>query len=74
MDGRKRWADNIMVERWFRTLKEEEVYINEYRSPKELRAGLAAYIEKYNSKRLHESLDYMTPDEMFFRSFSLCAG
>ena len=74
MDGRKRWADNIMVERWFRTLKEEEVYINEYRSPKELRAGLAAYIEKYNSKRPHESLDYMTPDEMFFRSFNLCAG
>ena len=41
MDGRKRWADNIMVERWFRSLKQEEIYINEYCSPRELRRAIA---------------------------------
>ena len=69
MDGRKRWADNIMIERWFRTLKQEEIYINEYRNPKELRIGIAGYIEKYNAVRPHEAIDYRVPDDLFFGSF-----
>ena len=40
MDGKSRWADNIMIERWFRSLKTEMVYINEFRSPKELRQAI----------------------------------
>ena len=50
MDGRKRWADNIMVERWFRSLKQEEIYINEYQTPRELRhafhvkAGVSGFL------------------------------
>lgn len=70
MDGRKRWADNIMIERWFRTLKQEEIYINEYHSPVELRRSIGKYIQKYNVIRPHQALDNMTPDEAYYASFS----
>ena len=56
MDGKSRWADNIMIERWFRSLKTELIYINEYRSPKELRAAIRDYINDYNTLRPHEAL------------------
>ena len=71
MDGKSRWADNIMIERWFRSLKTELVYINEYRSPKELRAAIRGYIDDYNSLRPHEALDYATPDEVYRACFSV---
>ena len=70
MDGRSRWADNIMIERWFRSLKTELIYVNEFRSPKELRRSIGKYIETYNTLRPHESLDYATPDQVFFDSFA----
>ena len=70
MDGRSRWADNIMVERWFRSLKTEEIYINEYRSPKELRRAVGAYIEQYNTVRPHEALGNMTPEAAYFNCFA----
>ena len=70
MDGKSRWADNIMIERWFRSLKTEQIYINEFRSPKELRRAISNYIETYNSLRPHEALDYATPDQVFFNSFT----
>ncbi len=70
MDGRSRWADNIMIERWFRNLKTELIYVNEFRSPKELRRSIGKYIETYNTLRPHESLDYATPDQVFFDSFA----
>ena len=69
MDGRSRWADNIMIERWFRSLKTELIYVTEFCSPRELRAGIAEYIQDYNSLRPHEALDYATPDEVYFSFF-----
>ena len=70
MDGRKRWADNIMIERWFRTLKQEEIYTIEYKTPRELRQALTEYIGKYNSIRPHQALDYLTPDAVYAAPFS----
>ncbi len=74
MDGRKRWADNIMIERWFRTLKEELIYIIEYRSPKELRRDIAEFVELYNSERPHASLENKTPDAVYYASFAPMPG
>ena len=70
MDGKSRWADNIMIERWFRSLKTELIYINEYRSPKELRAAIRGYIDDYNTLRPHEALDYATPEKVYKASFA----
>ena len=70
MDGKSRWADNIMIERWFRSLKTELIYINEYRTPKELRTAIRNYIELYNTQRPHQSLDYRTPDMVFNSVFA----
>lgn len=70
MDGRSRWADNIMIERWFRSLKTELIYINEYRNPKQLRKAISNYVEEYNTLRPHEALDYATPNEVYQASFS----
>lgn len=69
MDGKSRWADNIMIERWFRSLKTEKIYINEFRSPKELRAGIADYISEYNSERPHEAHEYATPNDVYYGVF-----
>ena len=70
MDGKSRWAGNIMIERWFRSLKTELVYINKYRSPKELRAAICGYVDDYNTRRPHKALDYATPDEVYKASFA----
>ena len=71
MDGKSRWADNIMIERWFRSLKTELIYINEYRNPKGLRAAICGYINDYNTLRPHEALDYATPDEVYTACFAV---
>ena len=68
MDGKSRWADNIMIERWFRSLKTEELYPNEYASPRELRRIINDYVKTYNTVRPHESLGYRTPDEVYYGS------
>ena len=73
MDGKSRWADNIMIERWFRSLKMEEIYINEYFSPRDLRQAIERYIRKYNSVRPHEAIDYKTPDEVYASFFCAVA-
>ena len=70
MDGKSRWADNIMIERWFRSLKTERIYINEYRNPRELRNSIREYIHSYNTFRPHQALDYATPDEVYYASFT----
>jgi putative transposase len=70
MDGKARWVDNVRIERWFRSLKTEYVYINEYCSPRELRAGIAAYIAAYNGQRPHQSLGYDTPLNVYWSTFS----
>ena len=70
MDGKSRWADNIMIERWFRSLKTELIYINEFRTPRELRREISTYIRAYNALRPHEALGYSTPNERFQSCFS----
>ena len=64
MDGRWRAIDNIYIERFWRTLKQEEVYVNEYDTPLEAQVSIWKWITKYNSRRLHQSLDYHTPNEI----------
>lgn len=66
MDGRGRALDNIFVERLWRTVKYENIYMNDYQTVAELKAGLSAYFTFYNEKRLHQSLDYNTPLEVHF--------
>ena len=69
MDGKSRWADNIMIERWFRSLKTEQLYPNEYRTPRELRQLIIQYIHDYNNIRPHEALGYEVPNDFYFGSF-----
>jgi putative transposase len=65
MDGRGRALDNVFVERLWRSLKYEEVYLKAYRSVRELEKGLAAWFAFYNHERPHQSLDYRTPAEVY---------
>lgn len=65
MDGRGRCLDNIFVERLWRSLKYEEVYLKDYASVTEARAGIQAYFRFYNHARLHQSLDYTTPAAIY---------
>ena len=65
MDGKGRYADNIFVERLWRTVKYEEVYLKAYESVAEARAGIGAYLRFYNSERPHQTLDYRTPAQVF---------
>jgi putative transposase len=67
MDGRGRVFDNIFVERLWRSVKYEEVYINEYRQVKDAREGLSRYFGFYNRERPHSALGYQTPHEVYFQ-------
>ncbi len=69
MDGKGRALDNIYIERFWRTLKYEDIYIKDYNSMAELKEGIKKYIEFYNSERFHQSLDYDTPDEIYNSKF-----
>ena len=66
MDGRGRALDNIFVERLWRTVKYEDVFLKGYQSLPEARAGLEKYFEFYNNVRYHQSLDYKTPAQVYF--------
>lgn len=66
MDGRGRALDNIFVERLWRTVKYEHLYLHEYLTVPELEAGLTHYFTFYNHQRVHQSLDYRTPAEVHF--------
>lgn len=66
MDGRGRALDNIFVERLWRSVKYENVYLKGYQTMDEARAGLAEYFKLYNERRLHESLGYLTPREVHY--------
>jgi putative transposase len=72
MDGRGRALDNIFIERLWRSVKYEEIYLKEYESVKCLCTGLKTYFEFYNKERLHQSLGYQTPEQVHFlsRNFS----
>ena len=74
MDGKSRWADNIMIERWFRSLKCEILYISEYNTPRELRQFVREYITEYNTVRPHEALEYRTPEEVYAGCFAVRAA
>jgi putative transposase len=65
MDGRGRALDNVFVERLWRTVKYEEVFLHDYASVEEAIASLKRYFEFYNTERLHQSLDYKTPQEVY---------
>jgi putative transposase len=68
MDGNGAWRDNVFVERLWRSVKYEEVYLHAYDSVSAARTGLARYLEFFNTRRPHSSLDGKTPDEFYFAS------
>ena len=65
MDGKGRYLDNLFVERLWRTVKYEEVYLKAYAGGREAKAGLDAYFRFYNTQRPHQALGYRTPAEVF---------
>ena len=69
MDGRARWVDNVIIERWFRSLKCEYIYVKDFDTPRELRLGLKEYINFYNVARPHQSLSGRTPLVVYDSSF-----
>ena len=66
MDGKGRWVDNVFVERLWRSVKYEDVYLKAYSSLGDARQGLREYFEFYNSQRRHQSLDRRTPDDVYW--------
>ena len=66
MDGKGRWVDNVFVERLWRSVKYEEVYLRAYDDIGQARASLKTYFKFYNSKRRHQSLDRRTPDTVYY--------
>ncbi len=66
MDGKGRWVDNVFVERLWRSVKYEEVYLYAYETPAGLRNGLSRYFDFYNTRRRHTSLQRRTPDAVYF--------
>jgi putative transposase len=71
MDGKGAWRDNVFVERFWRTIKYEEVYLHAYESVSAARAGIGRYLDLYNRRRPHSSLDGRTPDDAYFGHTSM---
>ena len=66
MDGKGAWRDNVFVERLWRSIKYEEVYLRAYESVGQARDSIGRYLDFYNGRRPHSSLDDMTPDQAYF--------
>jgi putative transposase len=66
MDGRGRWIDNVFVERLWRSVKYEDLYLHAYETLREVKEALSRYFKFYNASRPHQNLDYRTPDECYF--------
>lgn len=66
MDGKGAWRDNVFVERLWRSVKYEEVYLKAYDKRQRRRASIGRYLDFYNGRRPHSSLDGMTPDQAYF--------
>jgi len=66
MDGKGRWIDNVFIERLWRSVKYEEVYLRGYENGTEARTSLTRYFSFYNAHRSHQALEYQTPDEVYF--------
>ena len=71
MDGKGAWRDNVFVERLWRSVKYEEVYLKAYDSVSEARASIGRYLDFYNRRRPHSSLDDATPDQAYFNPLPL---
>jgi putative transposase len=71
MDGKGAWRDNVFVERLWRSIKYEEVYLRAYESVGEARSSIGRYLDFYNGKRPHQSLDGATPDQAYFSKLPL---
>ncbi len=69
MDGVGRCLDNILMETTWRTMKYEHIFLHDYRTLGELRRGLKDFIDFFNGKRLHQGLDYQTPDAVYYGAF-----
>lgn len=65
MDGKGRWADNVYVERLWRTIKYENVFLHSYDTVEQARIALRNFIDFYNQKRFHQALNYHTPDDVY---------
>jgi len=70
MDAKGRSIDNICIERFWRSIKYEDIYIQGYRTINEARKGVEKYIKKYNQKRLHSAIDYSTPNEVYAKAMN----
>ncbi len=68
MDGKGRALDNVFTERLWRSVKYEDVYTHDYNSPREARQGISRYLSFYNTERPHQSLGYLTPQEIHLGS------
>jgi len=68
MDGKGRATDNIAIERFWRTIKYEELYINEHKDVKEIKTAITEFMEFYNNRRLHSTIDYLTPDKFYYQN------
>ena len=66
MDGKGRWIDNAFIERLWRSVKYEDIYLRAYENGRDLQAGLTRYFDFYNRRRIHQSHDYQTPDEIYY--------
>jgi len=71
MDGKRRWIDNVFVERLWRTVKYEEVYLKAYDTMAEARVQLRAFLARYNDYRPHQALGHRTPDDVYFQVLAL---
>jgi putative transposase len=74
MDGKGRWRDNVFVERLWRSVKYEEVYLHAYDSVTAARSGIARYMQFFNTRRPHTALDRRTPDAVYFDSLPLAVA
>ncbi len=71
MDGKGRWIDNVFIERLWRSVKYEEVYLHAYANGTEARTALTRYFSLYNAVRVHQTLEYRTPDEVYFGALAV---
>ena len=74
MDGRGAWRDNVFVERLWKSIKYEEVYLHAYECVSAAKAGIARYFAFFNTRRPHTSLDRQTPDAVYFNPLPLAAA
>lgn len=73
MDGKGRWLDNVMIERFWRSIKYEDIYLKSYETARELERGIQGYITRYNQHRPHDSLADATPEEIYTEKVALAA-